>query len=145
MTNEELVYQITKAVSQRLGAAADKHLVENLVTDIYRLVRTNGAAEPVNAEAGPGRSDRIVISAFGISRPGIVAAISATLAEAAYDIMDMNQTVVQGNFAMVLIADASQAAIDLAALKVRLKETGERVGVRIYAQREDLFQAMHRI
>jgi ACT domain-containing protein len=74
-----------------------------------------------------------------------VAAISATLAEAEYSIVDMNQTVVQGKFAMVLIAEASPSASDLTALKGHLKEAGERVGVRIYAQREDLFQAMHRV
>jgi ACT domain-containing protein len=145
MTNEELIYQITRAVYHRLGGGADKELVENLVTDLYRLVRNEGAAGAVNAESGVGRSSRIVISAFGVNRPGIVAAISATLAESQYSIVDMNQTVVQGKFAMVLIAEASAAASDLGALKARLKEAGERVGVRIYAQREDLFQAMHRV
>jgi len=145
MTNEELIYQITKAVYHRLGPAADKALVENLVTDLFQLARGNGATEQMKVPAASGRSDRVVISAFGVSRPGIVAAITATLAETGYDIIDMNQTVVQGKFAMVLIADASQATSDLTALKVRLKEAGEHVGVRVYAQREDLFQAMHRV
>jgi ACT domain-containing protein len=139
MANEQLIYQLTRAVYDRLGASADKQLVENLVTDIYRLVEAGGGA------GGEGRSGRVVISAFGISHPGIVAAIASTLAEARYDIVDINQTVVQGKFAMVLIADAGEAAGDLASLKVRLREVGERLGVRVYAQREDLFQAMHRV
>ena len=145
MTNEELIYQITKVVYNRLGSAADPGLVENLVADVFRVLREEDALRRASAELGQSRSDRVVISAFGINRPGIVAAIAATLAEAHYSIVDMNQTMVQGKFAMVLIADASQAASDLAALKARLKEAGERVGVRIYAQREDLFQAMHRV
>src|SRR5436853_5444716 len=145
MTNEELIYQITRAVYQRLGGVASAELVENLVTDVYKLVRSEGTAGQLSAESAASRRDRIVISAFGVNRPGIVAAISATLAEARYSIIDMNQTVVQGKFAMVLIAEASQSASDLAALKAHLKEAGEHVGVRIYAQREDLFQAMHRV
>ena len=145
MANEQLIYQITKAVYQHLGAAADQEMVEDLVTDVYRLVRGEGAADARSAAADEGRSNRIVISAFGVNRPGIVAAIATTLAEARYSIIDMNQTVVQGKFAMVLIADASHSAGDLAALKLRLREAGERTGVRVYAQREDLFQAMHRV
>jgi ACT domain-containing protein len=145
MTNEELIYQITRAVYHRLGSGADKDLVENLVTDVYRLVHSEGRTEQTLPGPEPGRRDRIVISAFGVNRPGIVAAIAGTLAQTQYSIVDMNQTVVQGKFAMVLIAEASPAASDLAKLKARLKETGERVGVRIYAQREDIFQAMHRV
>jgi ACT domain-containing protein len=145
MTNEELIYQITKAVYQRLGPAVDKDAVESLVADIYRLVRSGNAAPAAPVEARQGREPRVVISAFGISRPGIVAAIAATLAETDYDIVDMNQTVVQGKFAMVLIAEANRASSDVTTLKARLKEAGKRVGVRVYAQREDLFQAMHRV
>jgi ACT domain-containing protein len=145
MNNEELIYQITRAVYDRLGGGANQELVESLVMDIFRLVRSESAAGPAETEAAQGRSGRVVISAFGISRPGVVAAITTTLAAAGYNIVDMNQTVVQGKFAMVLIADASQANSDLATLKLRLKDAGERVGVRIYAQREDIFQAMHRV
>src|ERR1051325_218972 len=131
MTNEELIYQITRAVYHRLGGEANPQLVENLVTDVYKLVRSEGTAGQLGAESASSRRDRIVISAFGVNRPGIVAAISATLAEAHYSIIDMNQTVVQGKFAMVLIAEADQRASDLAALKAHLKEAGENVGVRL--------------
>jgi len=53
--------------------------------------------------------------------------------------------VVQGKFAMVIIADASHAQSSVADLKNRLRSEGEKLGVHIYAQREDLFNAMHRI
>ncbi len=38
MANEELIYSITRAVYGRLGAGADEHTVEQLVTDVYRAV-----------------------------------------------------------------------------------------------------------
>ena len=71
--------------------------------------------------------------------------MSQILAEARCSIIDINQTVVQSKFAMVIVADISRAGESVAALKDRFRAEGERLGVHIYAQREDLFNAMHRI
>ncbi|MGI8565735.1 MAG: ACT domain-containing protein [Pyrinomonadaceae bacterium] len=159
MANEELIYRITRAVYGRLGEGADEQLVESLVTDIYRAVEpeiVNGNASaslprrPLTASstAAPreeGSADRMVISVFGVDRPGIVAAVAQILAEAECSIADINQTVVGGKFAMVLIANTARARQSAAELKDRFRKEGERLGVRIYAQREDLFNAMHRV
>jgi ACT domain-containing protein len=143
VADQKLIYKITKAIYDRLGSQADSSLVEGLVTDVYRVVE--GSLEEKGPSDGTSRDSRVVISAFGVSRPGIVAAISATLAESNFNIIDMNQTVVQGKFAMVLIAEMGSGAADLATLKTRLNDTGEHFGVRVYAQREDLFPTMQRI
>ncbi|MFN2455281.1 MAG: ACT domain-containing protein [Pyrinomonadaceae bacterium] len=159
MANEELIYRITSAVYGRLGAAADERMVEQLVTDVYRAVEssleTHGAGEVKRSGQGAnareretgeeGSAGRLVVSVFGVDRPGIVAAVAQILAEAECSIADINQTVVQGKFAMVLIADARRARQSAAVLKELFRKEGERLGVRIYAQREDLFNAMHRI
>ena len=92
-----------------------------------------------------GSAARMVISVFGLDHPGIVAGVSQILADASCSIVDINQTVVQGKFAMVIIADTTRARESTAELKDRLRSEGEKLGVRIYAQREDLFNAMHRI
>ena len=146
MANEDLIYRITRAVYERLGTGADEQMVEQLVTDIYREVNQssiNRAADPSNPASGS--SERMIISVFGMDHPGIVAGVSQILAEAACSIIDINQTVVQGKFAMVIIADTSRARENTAELKERLRRAGEQLGVRIYAQREDLFNAMHRV
>jgi ACT domain-containing protein len=143
MPQEDLIYRITKAVFSRLGDKADARVVEDLVTDIYRLIEAGGTLDGVGAPQS--EAARVVVSAFGTSRPGIVAAITSALAEASYDIVDMNQTVVQGKFAMVLIAEGGDGTNDLTSLRERLKIAGERIGVRVYAQREELFQSMHRV
>ncbi|HEX6623397.1 MAG TPA: ACT domain-containing protein [Pyrinomonadaceae bacterium] len=155
MPNEELIYRITRAVYGRLGERADEREVENLVMDVYRAIEPVveagggagvGAAAPSSMMGGgEGRADRLVVSVFGVDHPGIVAAVSQILAEAGCSIVDINQTVVQGKFAMVIVADISRASETAAALKERFRREGERLGVRIYAQREDLFNAMHRI
>jgi ACT domain-containing protein len=148
LANEELIYRITRAVYGRLGAQADERTVEALVMDVYRAVEPalgEGGGESASASRGEGRADRLVVSVFGVDHPGIVASVSQVLAEAQCSIADINQTVVQGKFAMVIIADISRARESVAALKDRFRGEGERLGVHIYAQREDLFNAMHRI
>ena len=141
MANEDLIYRITRVVYDRLGPGADERIVEQLVTDIYREVNSSSAA----ASAAEGSASRMIISVFGMDHPGIVAGVSQILAEAACTIIDINQTVVQGKFAMVIIADTARARESTTELKDRLRRAGENLGVRIYAQREDLFNAMHRV
>jgi ACT domain-containing protein len=154
MANEDLIYRITRAVYDRLGSTVDDTTVEQLVTDIYNQVRTTANVPSPSSTIGgsaaqlgaaEGSSDRMVISVFGLDHPGIVAGVSQILAEASCSIIDINQTVVQSKFAMVIIADTSRARESTAELKDRLRLEGEKLGVRIYAQREDLFNAMHRI
>jgi len=157
MPNEELIYRITRAIYERLGASADENAVEQLVTEIYRAIEPalarNGATpalETKGESASPGAvhegsAERLVISVFGVDHPGIVAGVSQILADVGCSIVDINQTVVQGKFAMVIIASTSQARASVTELKERFRSEGEQLGVRIYAQREDLFNAMHRI
>lgn len=157
MANEELIYKITRAIYDRLGSAADENTVEQMVTDIYRAIepalgansRTRSAAgyEPAASatSTSEGSASRLIISVFGIDHPGIVAGVAEILSEAQCSIIDINQTVVQRKFAMVIIADASRSQSSITELKDRLRSEGEKLGVHIYAQREDLFNAMHRI
>ena len=85
------------------------------------------------------------MSVFGVDHPGIVAGVAQILADSDCSIIDINQTVVQGKFAMVIVADTTRARANVTELKDRFRQAGARLGVRVYAQREDLFNAMHRI
>jgi ACT domain-containing protein len=155
MPNEELIYRITRAIYDRLGSGADENAVEQLVTDIYRtvepeLARNGRTAVPASVSAAPperpeGSAERLIISVFGVDHPGIVAGVSQILADAGCSTVDINQTVVRGKFAMVIIANTARASASATELKERFRIEGEQLGVRIYAQREDLFNAMHRI
>jgi predicted amino acid-binding ACT domain protein len=159
MANDELIYRITRAIYDRLGTAADENTVEQLVTDIYRAVEPSLSTNAGSRRAAPdtftgssgvaaaseGSANRLIISVFGVDHPGIVAGVAEILSEAQCSIIDINQTVVQRKFAMVIIADASRSQSSITDLKNRLRSEGEKLGVHIYAQREDLFNAMHRI
>ena len=159
MANEELIYRIARAVYDRLGTSTDESTVEQLVTDIYKTIEpalerngskrsapAPGLVSSMSEAAGPeGSSTRLIISVFGVDHPGIVAGVAEILSEAQCSIVDINQTVVQKKFAMVIIADAVRSQTSITELKDRLRHEGEQLGVHIYAQREDLFNAMHRI
>jgi ACT domain-containing protein len=155
--NEDLIYQITRVVYEELDKDIDERRAEDLIINIYRAIEpvvnrsSRDSSYGLLAEHGmekeekEGSSQRLVVSVFGVDRPGIVAAVAQILAEADCSIIDINQTVVQGKFAMVLIADLSKARESVANIKERFRNEGEGLGVRVYAQREDLFNAMHRI
>ena len=157
MANEELIYRITRAIYERLGTSADEAAVEQLVTDIYQTVEPslsrNGRGPATSTSVGAsfgeapheGSADRLIVSVFGVDHPGIVAGVSQILAEADCSIVDINQTVVQGKFAMVIIANTLRSQASATELKERFRSEGGKLGVHIYAQREDLFNAMHRI
>jgi predicted amino acid-binding ACT domain protein len=159
MADQDLIYRITRAVYDRLGAATDENTVELLVTDIYKTIEPalekNGRARAESAPrsvasfadaAGPeGSTTRLIISVFGVDHPGIVAGVAEILSEAQCSIIDINQTVVQRKFAMVIIADAARSQTSITDIKDSLRRKGEKLGVHIYAQREDLFNAMHRV
>src|SRR6185436_16128904 len=146
MSNEDLIYRLTQAVYGRLGAAADDQTVEQLVTEVYREVepflRANGSSYSslqsfptsgsVVSSPAEGAADRMIISVFGVDHPGIVAGVAQILAEAGCSIVDINQTVVQQKFAMVIIANTTRAQMSVTDLKERFRAEGEKLGVHIY-------------
>ncbi|HZP93172.1 MAG TPA: ACT domain-containing protein [Burkholderiales bacterium] len=91
------------------------------------------------------KSSRIIVSVIGRDRVGIIAAVSAVLAGANANILDISQSVMDEFFVMIMMADIGQASMSLAELKQRLQSKGEEMGLKIDAQHEDVFHFMHRI
>lgn len=88
---------------------------------------------------------RLIITVIGKDRIGIIAAISNILADAAINILDINQTIMQGIFTMVMIVDASESSKDVAEISGILADKGQELGIIITTQHEDLFRFMHRV
>ncbi|MEM4251678.1 MAG: ACT domain-containing protein [Candidatus Bathyarchaeia archaeon] len=141
---EEAIYQITRAVYNRLGEQADRKTVEALIGDIFDAIYPL-IPESSTSQSRPEAATRFIVSVFGSDQPGIVASVAGLLAEARYSIIDINQTVVQGKFAMIMIVGASQDSREMAYLREEFRKLSQQLGVKIYFQREDLFHAMHRI
>ena len=87
----------------------------------------------------------MVITVTGKDRTGIVANISSVLAENNVNILDIRQTIMDDLFTMIMLVDISNAKEDFLTLKKKLNEVGEKIGVKIIAQHEDIFKYMHRI
>ena len=76
---------------------------------------------------------------------GIIAGVCTALAEFNVNVLDISQTVMQGYFTMMMAAEVSQCNVPLAELVTRMDEIGKEMGLSIRVQREDIFEAMHRI
>ncbi len=93
----------------------------------------------------PVRSNRIIVTVIGRDQVGIIATVSALLADAHANIVDISQTTLQEFFAMIMMADLEHATQPFDEIKRRLNAKGDALGLRIDAQHEDVFNYMHRI
>jgi ACT domain-containing protein len=88
---------------------------------------------------------RAVISVIGKDQKGIIAKISACLYDFNANIEDINQTIMQNNFTMVMLVDLSNAKAGIVELSSILEELGSKIDLSIRVQNEMIFEAMHRI
>ena len=88
---------------------------------------------------------KAIVTVIGKDKPGIIAKVSTLLAENNVNIEDISQTIMQGNFTMIMQCDLQNALLQLAELKEQLVKLGESIGVSIHVQHEDIFNAMHKI
>lgn len=88
---------------------------------------------------------KIVISVLGRDRVGIIAMVATVLAENGVNILNLDQTILDGFFNMIMTADMSGASISLKELQSIMKTKGEALGLEIRVQHADIFQVMHRI
>ena len=89
---------------------------------------------------------RAVITVAGKDRVGIIAEVTQALAHQNVNVLDLTQTILPPDlFTMVMLVDASQCKVPFGDLADQLAALGNQSGLAIQAQREDTFQAMHRI
>lgn len=86
-----------------------------------------------------------VVTVVGKDRVGIIAAVCAALARCNINILDISQTVMQGYFTMMMVVDTTRCELQFPALCSRMEAEGERIGVSVRVQREEIFDAMHRV
>ena len=89
--------------------------------------------------------NKIIITVVGKDTVGIIAKVCTYLSEHKVNILDISQTIVQDYFNMMMVVDASGSDVDFDALSEALDGIGQDIGVNIRAQREEIFDMMHRI
>ena len=86
-----------------------------------------------------------IVTVIGKDKVGIIAAACIKLAEMNVNVLDISQTILDGKFTMVMAVDAANANVGFEELAAQLRELGEGMELSIRIQREEIFDAMHRI
>lgn len=88
---------------------------------------------------------KAVVTVVGKDKKGIIAVVSTALSERNANILDISQTILQDFFTMIMVVDLSECLLDFVTLRDELGQIGQKFGVVISCQHEDIFQYMHRI
>ena len=88
---------------------------------------------------------KAIVTVVGKDRVGIIAGVCTALANYNVNVLDISQTVMQGYFTMMMATEVSCCTVPLGELVTQMDAIGKEMGLSIRVQREDIFEAMHRI
>lgn len=88
---------------------------------------------------------KAIITVIGKDKSGIIAKVSTMLAEKNINIEDISQTIIQGNFTMIMLVSFENAKISIGELADIVQEKSKEIGVTIHIQNEEIFNAIHTI
>ncbi len=86
-----------------------------------------------------------IITVTGVDHVGIIAGVSAALADMDINIVNVSQTLMGEYFTMIMECVLTDGSPDLPDVQARLKEVGGPLGVAVRVQSEAIFDAMHRL
>ena len=88
---------------------------------------------------------KAIVSVFARDAKGITAYVTAILAQQGINILDISQTLMQEYFTMIMLVDLTDCPLSFEELSRLLREKGEERALSVHIQRQDIFDAMHRI
>ena len=88
---------------------------------------------------------KAIVTVVGKDQVGIIASVCMHLASYNVNVLDISQTVMQDYFTMMMVVDVSGSNVPVAELAKQMEEKGKEMNLSIRLQREEIFQAMHRI
>ena len=88
---------------------------------------------------------KAIVTVVGKDRVGIIAEVCVQLASYQVNVLDISQTIMQGYFTMMMAVDVTNSSVPLAEQAKTMEEKGKEMGLSIRLQREDIFEAMHRV
>ena len=86
-----------------------------------------------------------IITVVGSDKVGIIAKVSQYLSDHKINIVDITQTILSGNFVMMMMVDLEKADIDIEKVRDNMKTLSDDMGVEINIMSEKVFSAMHRV
>ncbi len=88
---------------------------------------------------------RAIVTVVGKDSIGIIGGTCTRLAMYNVNILDISQTVLQGYFTMSMVVDVTDASLGFDEMARQLADYGAQRGLSIRIQREDIFDAMHKL
>ena len=88
---------------------------------------------------------KAIVTVVGKDQVGIIAGVCNTLADRQINVLDISQTIMEGYFTMMMVVDLSLCDAAFDELSRSMKDYGESRGLSIRIQREDIFDAMHKL
>lgn len=86
---------------------------------------------------------KAILTVIGEDKVGIIAGVSQKMLEYSINILDVNQTIMQGFFTMIMVLECDKMNKSFEEVRKGLIEEGQRLGVEIKIQREEIFKSMH--
>ena len=88
---------------------------------------------------------RAILTVVGKDTVGIMAKISSLCATHNVNIVDINQTVMQDLFCMIMLCDIDNIKTNFNSFSDAAAELGEKDNLSIHVMHEDIFNSMHKI
>ena len=86
---------------------------------------------------------KAILTVIGKDKVGIIAGVSNELLKLNINILDVNQTIMDKYFTMIMMLDLREANSNFDVIKNSLVAKGEKLGVEVKIQREEIFNSMH--
>lgn len=167
---DELTRQVARLVGERVPEASDD-AVEVMVREVVTALAGAGSVPPSTTPAPPPRGEspaedavmsletcgaclererqqrgnRAVVTTTGTNRKGLLAGISAQIAECGGDILDVSQTITSGFFTMIMVVDVGDLQATFAQFKERLVSRSRDLGIHAVVVHEEVLQSMQRV
>jgi ACT domain-containing protein len=152
-----LVRQVTRQVVSRMGDAQPE-VLEAVVAEVMSAIGT-GEVSSALVEVGPGidycqacldqerarTRHRAVLTTTGRNQKGIVARVTARIAELGGDILDISQTLVGDYFTMIVVIDAATLDVPFADFKAAMEAEVQSMGLQAMMMHEDVVNTLHRV
>ncbi len=86
---------------------------------------------------------QIIVTIQGVDKIGIVAKVTAIMAEYEVNIEDIKQTLMQGHFVMFMLGNIEKSKYSFKEIKEAIIKAGEELNMEIWVQRKEIVDNMH--
>jgi len=136
--SDDKIREIALSAIKELGDKANQQNVKEVVEE---TIRTLGNSLPERSTT----SDQVILTSFGLNKPGVIASITTALSEANCDISDLSQKLMGDFFTMIMIVNTYDSTLTFNEIQDIMNKISDEMNIKIMMQHEEIFRTMHRI